>query len=326
VSIIFQVTRGTFAGRAPETTILMATLALGRPVPAYEGESGQVVIKGDLRPPLRRVAWATIQAKLASVGIVGLVTTKTVPAHSPQICRRACPGMAGPAGRLGMIAQQGKSELIVIKCGPIGIQPIMAGQAIGPKVLQVGLEVGGIQGPVTGLAGDRIKAGEIICVAVGTDKCRAVGSLPVAGQRITGGLMGKTKGIDHRQGSLSALVLGVTGKTGQIGVAGQEGAVKAGRVLELQCHLDVANLAARRHAVILGWPRVASRAFTPNLRVGAHAVPYGFTGALAQRARAEKGAAPQDQKKSDGQQGNPGRRQPAWGKTTQSLSNFNNVA
>jgi hypothetical protein len=95
-----------------------------------------------------------------------------------------------------MFARQGKSELAVIELGTIGVQSIMADQAVCAEGLYVSLHVGGIQVVVAVLAGTRAKAGEVLVVAVGTGEGSATSSLPVACQRIAGGLVGKEQWVD----------------------------------------------------------------------------------------------------------------------------------
>ena len=67
----------------------------------------------------------------------------------------------------------------MIELGAIGIQSIVADQAICTKGLYVSLRICSIQVAVTVLAGTRLKVRENIAVAVGTGKGSARGSLLV---------------------------------------------------------------------------------------------------------------------------------------------------
>ena len=181
--------------------------------------------------------------------------------------------MARLAGLKGMIAQQGKSEPTVVELGAIGIQSIVADQAVCAKGLYVRLHIGGIQGVVAVQAGNQIKAREILAMAVGAGKGNSIGNLPVACQRIAGRLVGKTQWVDHCQRNICAPMLGMASLTGDFRLLGQQRAMKAGSILKFSGHLDMTDQAAIRHAATLHWSRVTGRAFTTYLRVRTYAVP-----------------------------------------------------
>lgn len=217
----------------------------------------------------------------------------------------------------------------MIELDAIGIQSIVANQAICAKGPYVSLHVGGIQVAVAVLAGIRIKAREIFAMAVGAGKGSSIGSLPVACQRIAGGLVGKAQWVDHCQSGICAPVFGMAGLTGELGLLGQQRTMEAGSILKFSGYLDVTDQAALRHAATVHWSGVTGRAFTIYLRVGTHAVSGNLATPFTERARTKKATAPENQEQNDNQQRDPGTRYAARGKATQSPSHstyLNSVA
>jgi hypothetical protein len=104
---------------------------------------------------------------------------------------------------------QGEVQLVMVELAPVGIDPIVTGQASWSESFYMRLGVSRIQLAVTIGAGGHVKARQILAVAIGASKLATRCRLPVALQRIPCSRMGKSINIHIGQPGICPPVLGM---------------------------------------------------------------------------------------------------------------------
>ncbi len=113
--IILDVTADTVRRRAAEDIVDMALLAFHLHMLTRQLERRQVVIKDFGWPALRIMAAGTVGAKVRRMGIVLQMTSSTVGWGVFESGQARHPWMAVNAAILGMLAQQWKGQLVMVK-------------------------------------------------------------------------------------------------------------------------------------------------------------------------------------------------------------------
>ncbi len=157
-----------------------------------------------------------------------------------------------------MLARQRKCSLTVIERRAVGIESVVAGQAIRAKGAVVHLHVGGIQVPVAAGAADRVNRCQALSVTVGAGKEGIVRCPLMALQPIARGLVWKGVGLEHRQLRIAAPVLGMAGIAGLGFDRTHRHAVQAGWIPQLGENAGVTQHTAVGHSLAAPERRVAS--------------------------------------------------------------------
>jgi hypothetical protein len=102
-------------------------------------ECGQVVIECRRCPVVGSMAGMAISAKMALVHIFRRMAGAAVLRGGLEVCKGARIDMALRALNLGMFSSQLERCAVMVEIVTIGIHPIVAGQAINPKIQDVSL-------------------------------------------------------------------------------------------------------------------------------------------------------------------------------------------
>ena len=105
---------------------------------AGQGELPKRVVKISWKPAIGGVTFVTINPKLTLVSIILAVAGITILGGRLQVSNAACTGMACSTIQLSVFPRQLESDVAMVESVTVGIDPIVAAQA----VLSISLEVG----------------------------------------------------------------------------------------------------------------------------------------------------------------------------------------
>lgn len=243
-------------------------------------------------PVGRVVAGRTIVTELTLVFVVLQMTAGARLRGCLELIEIARALVAGVTGQRRMATFQRKSHAVVIeRLLAVGIQPIMTGKAVRAKGPGVQLHTRRVRSAVTGIAGRRVEAGNLLAVAVLTSEglpgcCRGV---PL--QRIAYGIVWKITIVEYSQRRGRSSMIFVAALAWRDRLLGAQSAVQCLGIAQFLCDGGMANLAAIPHRDLTPGSAVARAAIVGQIRVGQH--PAQRFGSLLriEATRAEQDAA-----------------------------------
>lgn len=183
VFIILLVAGITVAGCALEDMINMTLLAGHSDMFTRQFESGQVMIEGGRCPAIGSVAGTAVRAQTALVGVVFLMAGRAVFWGRLEVRKGAGIYVTLSALDLGMFPGQLEWYASMVEFVGIGIQPIVAGQAVITKVQGMGLHESRLEPDMAGGADGLVKWWNVgLRVAIFAVERGAVGFDLVGGQ------------------------------------------------------------------------------------------------------------------------------------------------
>jgi len=168
------------------------------------------VVKGSILPAFGRVALSAILTETPAMGIILGMAGEAVCGGIFKVggCARLC--MASHTISGSVFTLQGEGLEIVVKGFAVGVDAIMTSQALVAKRSQMSCHVRRVNLLVAGGAARQIHCRNSVAVAICAGEAGSAGGDFMPFQGIAGRFMGKALQVHNCQGSLRAVVLGVT--------------------------------------------------------------------------------------------------------------------
>lgn len=226
----------------------MAAFAGHPDVLSIQFENCQVMVEIGRSPTRRGVAGAAIVSEPALVRILVSMTGKTSAGCRAQIGDRTGILMTGRTCYRRVPASQREGITVVIETVTVGIDAVMACQAVIPEGLQVVISEGRIHLLMACLTDRLIELPVSRSVTVLALERRPISFLDMSCQGKTEHLVGKDETVRDSQFRINAEVIGVASLAGSLRIVPSQDSVQAGRILPFGWQFGVTDNAAVSHA------------------------------------------------------------------------------
>ncbi len=317
VLVIFGMAGIAVGGSALENMVDMTVLAGHVRVFAFQFEGRQVVVEGGRDPAGGGMAGAAIGAITALVVIVFGVAGVAVLRCSFEVRNGAGIQVATAADGLGVLADQLEGLVVVVEIVTIGVNPIVASQAVGPESQHVDLRKDRVHLLVAGCADGLVEwRGIGLPVTIRAAERGAIGFALVGFERVPQRFVREVD-IGHVcQWGIRPAVVWVAVAAGQAGIVLAQDAVQCGWVLPLGSHVGVADHTPVGHAGGTPEGGVTQAALSADFCMGTHAAQR-CTDLGIECAGAEQHAARCEREPCDDEGGQNGSHDAGGGETTQ---------
>lgn len=268
VGIIGGVAGVTIDGCAGIDIACMAGFTWNLGMLSNQREIRPAVVEAGRNPAGSGMADATICPERALVGVIRGMAGVTIGGCRPQVRDGAGTRMTGCAGDSNMFACQLEWEQVMVKIAPVGIDAIMACQAVAAKGEEMLSGEGCIHLFMADPARFLAEGADIAAVTVAAKECSAGSGEQVSSQGKAQRFMGEIAAGEIGQGGRCAAMVGMTIAAGKSRVGPQDGSMQGGRVSQLAGNIGMAGCAAGIHAGEVPEGGMAEAALPSELSMG----------------------------------------------------------
>jgi hypothetical protein len=274
------------------------------------------MVKRSRGPTISLMACSAFAAKASLVDVFFGVAGIAILWSRLEIFQAAVLEMALCTRHLGVLPGQLEGYAGVVEIGSIGVQPVMAGQAVVSIIPGMGLHEGRVDFDVAGAADSLVKSNVSLRVAIIAIKWRTVRVDLMSIQGISHHIVREFDGAHVCQGGISTVMLGVTVMAGQVGIDLAQHAMQRRWHQHLHGYILVADHTPVGHGGDTPEGNVAQVALCADFRMGACTSQRG-TSLCIKRSGVEQHASFYHSKSCHNEDGDYDRKEPGGGDATQ---------